>query len=118
MKQELTLENLKELDFGKVDVAFARHLKRAVEDCMDRPGDETARVVRLSFLLKPVKDQDGHADDVAMQCQVTSKVPAHKSKVFSCRPRKGGHLFFDSETPENFDQGSFTDLKEETQNDE
>ena len=54
---EMTLEKLKELDFGRVSLAFQQHLARVVDDCMDRPGDGTAREVELRFLIKPGESQ-------------------------------------------------------------
>lgn len=109
---ELTLESLKDLDFGKVEVAFRRHLKRAVDDCMDRDMDHTARVVALVFKLAPEKRQGGPADRVLLQCQVTSKVPPHASAVFRCAPRRGGQLAFKADC-EDVDQGTFSDLPEQ-----
>lgn len=112
MKMALTLDTLKDLDFGKVEVAFLQHLKRAVEDCMDRSGDNTGRKVILTFDVKPQQDQSGQCEFVDLECQISSKVPAHRSRTFQCRPRKGGHLEFESDTPEDFNQHS---LSEEAQ---
>jgi hypothetical protein len=44
---KLTLESVKDLDMGTVAVAFQRHLERAVQDCLDRPGDLRLRPVHL-----------------------------------------------------------------------
>ena len=40
---QLTLENLKQLDFGKVGAAFDAELAHVVKDCMDRASDRKAR---------------------------------------------------------------------------
>jgi hypothetical protein len=115
MKMELNLTNLKELDFGKVDVALQQHLQRCVSDCLDRPGDEHVRVVDLRIEMKPVLESHGDCEHVLMQCRVASKVPSHRSKVFQCKPVRGGHLLFDAESPEHFEQGTFGDLNKETE---
>lgn len=48
---QLTLESINDLDDGRVAVAFMQELRRAVTDCMDRPGDTTARSVSLETAL-------------------------------------------------------------------
>jgi hypothetical protein len=117
MKMELTLENLKDLDFGKLSVAFDQHIRRAVGDCMDRPGDDHERKVILTFGLRPEKSQEADCDHVMLEGQVTSKVPAHRSRVFQCAPRKGGHLVFDSLSPEHVEQMSLEDEERRGQTD-
>jgi hypothetical protein len=119
MKTEFSLANLTELDLGKVDVAFKTHLHRAVKDCMDRPNDQSPRKVTLSAILKPDRDQSGpiNGEMVLLQCQVASTVPAHRSKVYQCLPRKGGQLVFESTSPENVNQTSFDDLDQQGSDD-
>jgi hypothetical protein len=43
---EFNVQSLADLDDGRVSIAFAQELRRAVIDCMDRPGDKNARKVR------------------------------------------------------------------------
>jgi len=115
MKVSLSLANLKRLDFGKVDVAFQRHISRAIEDCMDRPGDPHPREVLLRLKVEPADNQAGLCDAVMMHAEVASRVPVHRSADFHCRPRKtdkGALLVFDDESPDNADQGTFGDLVE------
>lgn len=109
IKMELTLDSLKDLDYGKVQVAFQRHIERAVADCMDRPGDTSTRKVMLTCLLAPSEDQSGVGDYVDLQCHVVSKLPAHKSRVFQGKPRlRGGNaqLMFDTDSPDDVEQGT------------
>ena len=106
MKMDLTLDNLKHLDFGKLSVAFDQHIRRAVADCMDRPGDDHQRKVILTFELTPVISQEADCDYVSLVGQVSSKVPPHRSAPFQCKPRKGGHLIFDSVSADDVDQMS------------
>jgi len=109
-QMELTLANLKDLDFGKVDVAFRRHMERAVKDCLDRPGDDTTREVRLTFRLEPEKTQGGEPSHVMLECDVQSNVPPHRSATFQCRPTVKGQLVFQSIDAECVDQQSLDEL--------
>lgn len=109
METELTLENLPKLDFGKISIAFGDHVKRAVDDCMDRPGDSSTRKVVLEVLVNPAKDQSGQCEDVELACVVASRLPVHRSKTFMCRPRKGGHLMFNAVDAEHLNQRTFED---------
>ena len=107
----LSLKTIEDMDFGKVAVAFNHHLGRAVEDCMDRPADKKPRKIILTGELTPQIDQTGDCTDVAVEFKVRSTVPEHRSKTFVCRPRKGGHLLFNPESPESIDQQTL-DFKE------
>lgn len=47
---QLSLESLEHLDDGRVAVAFQHELKRAVQDCIDRPiPDEIERVTDIAL---------------------------------------------------------------------
>ncbi len=48
--KQMSLESLNSLDDGRVSMAFLHELKRAVADCMDRPGDKTAREVKVEHV--------------------------------------------------------------------
>jgi hypothetical protein len=104
--EKLELATLSKLDHGKVAEAFRMHLKRAAEDCTDRPGDGKTRMVVLEIGLVPVLDESGDCYEVQAQCQVKSKVPAHKTKVLSLGARMNGLLVFNPESPDAVDQGT------------
>lgn len=112
MKVPLSLANLKDLDYGKLNVAFQQHLARAVCDCLDRCGDTRPRQISMTFSLEPVTDAEGSCDEVSLECQVSSKVPSHRSKTFACRPNTKGHLTFDVDCHDDVDQGTLSDLEE------
>jgi ribosomal protein L30/L7E len=105
----LTLESLKDLDYGKAHLAFQAHLARAAQDCLDRPGDSKARTVTLSIGLVPVLESDLDCTEVKAQIQVTSKVPVHRTKVYSLGLRRNGGLVFSEDSPEAIDQATFFD---------
>lgn len=103
----LTLKSLADLDLGKGAEAFQRHLRRAIEDCMDRPADTTARKVTLEISVVPVMEQGGDCTEVAAQIHCASKVPPHRTKIYSMGVRKGGHLVFNPDSPDDINQTTF-----------
>jgi hypothetical protein len=107
---QLTLESLKDLDDGRVSAAFVHELKRAVQDCMDRPGDKHARSVSLEFKVTPIVADDGSCEGADGEFDIKSKVPTRKSKTYSFKTNKQGHLSFSSNSPDNVDQTTFEDL--------
>lgn len=108
--KELRLENIADLDDGRVSLAFVHELKRAVQDCLDRPGDKTARKVNLEFTLKPLIDEaTGQCETVNGDFKIKSKVPERKSKTYNFAARKAGQLVFSEESPQNVQQTTFMD---------
>ena len=99
---ELTLANLRELDLGRVNEAFAFELAHVVKDCLDRTTDDRARKVTLTFLLVPSQDttRGAHAcDTVDVGAEITSSVPKRRSKIYTMEPRVNGGLTFHPESP-------------------
>ncbi len=88
---DFNLATLAKLDGGKAALTFEKHLKRASNDCFDRPGNPSARVVTLTIALTPVMDPEADGcSEVRTQFSVTSKVPTHKSRLYSLgmKPRR------------------------------
>ena len=102
--QQLSLETLRDLDMGKVMEAFNLHIARASRDCMDRPGDSKARSVTLQLALVPVLEPDGSCDQVKAQVHISSKVPTHRTKVYSLGLRRNGALVFNPDSPDDINQ--------------
>ncbi|MCC7333577.1 MAG: hypothetical protein IT422_00680 [Pirellulaceae bacterium] len=110
---ELSLDSLSELDDGRVAKAFQHELKRAVQDCIDRPGDKKPRAVTLELSLTPITvNNDGMVETEGCdgEFQIRSKVPTRKSKTYSFRANKKGHLAYSSNSPESVDQTTFDDI--------
>lgn len=92
----LSLESLSAIDEGRVERAFARHLQRAIADCEDRPGDKKPRKITLTANLSPVMLQDGAVTSVEVECEVSSTVPKHVSKIVECVVKNGGRALFNN----------------------
>lgn len=110
--QQLTLGSLADLDLGKGAEVFQRLLKRAVEDCMDRPGDKAPRKVALEIHIIPVMEQSGDCVEVSAEIVCTAKVPTYRTKPYSMGVRKGGILVFNPDSPDNINQGTFLEDEE------
>lgn len=111
---EFTLDNLRHLDFGVLQAAFQKELERCVDDCCDRPADETARVVQIKFLLKP----DCHpgvadCDHISLECEIAGAIPKRRTKVYQMSPLKNGKLRFHPDSPDDPDADMLFDGDDE-----
>lgn len=104
MLRELDLEGLAEFAGGTVDAAFRHHVKRAILDCEDRPGEKKPRTITLSLKVVPVILQEGAVTDVQADCEVTSSVPKHVSRTVECRIKQGGRAIYNDLSEDNVDQ--------------
>lgn len=102
-KFELSLENLKELGDGKVQVAFGLELKRALMDCLNRPNEKKARKVTLDVSVTPVA-QDGDCEGVNVAFDIKSTVPARKTQSYPLRITTQGQAWFQVETEEEAEE--------------
>ena len=102
--KNLSLEALQDFADGTVAVSFNQHLKRAINDCDDRPGDSKARKVTLEVMITPQQLQDGNACNITTECKVKSSVPDHISRPIECRIKQGGKAVFNDMSPDNPDQ--------------
>ncbi len=89
----LKFENMKHLSDGKVSALLAKHLQRASQDCIDRPGDTHARKVLLEFCFTPHVDQEGNCDKVTCEVEARTKVPVYRSTKIEMKPTAAGFLF-------------------------
>ncbi len=109
------LEELKDLDGGRVTEAFAQAVRRAVADCEDRPGETKARTVTLQLEMEPLQDEVGHCASIVAAFQIKDNLPTRKSKKYSFgirRDSRGSQLVFSDEDPSNVDQMMFGDIQD------
>lgn len=108
--QQLTLDSLADLDMGKASEMFQVMLRRAAEDCIDRPGDTSNRTVSLKFQMVPITDQRGECSEVALEVLCEGKFPAYRTKSYSMGVRrdvKGAMVVFNADSPDNINQRTF-----------
>lgn len=109
--QPLTLTSLRNLDMGKIEEALALHLGRAAADCEDRPADPSPRKIVMTIAVSPQSSPEGNLEDVKAQVFVESRVPSHRTRVYSLGVRRiagrGATFTFNSDAPDNVNQGTF-----------
>lgn len=113
--QKLNLNSIKRLHDGRIAIAFQRQVERVVQDCLDRPGDGTARKVTLEFHFKPIPAADslggdGLCDRVEGYVEIKSKVPVLRSAPCDFRANTKGELIFNTNSTANFDQRTIDDV--------
>lgn len=121
MRQEkFSLENLRMLDMGVIGKAFDVEVARVMQDCMDRPLDDKARQVAIVFNITPKPDTSnvgsGAAIDcehVSVECDITSKVPPRRTKVYEMTPRHDGSAVFHPDEPSDADANLMFDEQAE-----
>jgi hypothetical protein len=98
---ELSLDNLTDLDDGKVQLMFAMELKRALLDCLNRPGEGKARKVSLICAVVPEADEAGNCEGVRVSFDVKSTLPARKTLQYPMGITKAGQAWFSKEEEED-----------------
>lgn len=112
---KLTLDNIKEIDLGRMSKTLTMLLTRAAKDCMDRPHEPKARTVSLEFAMVPVPmtRTDGSplegCEEVHVQIQFPTKTPVYRSKEMSMGLKADGTVFFNPDSLNNIKQATFID---------
>ena len=111
-KVSMTLENLKQLDYGVVSEHFGMHLKRVCEDLESRPADETARKVQIQFVFKPEVHSGGGLESASVEVEVSSTVPRHRTKPYRMQVHPDGRMSFHPDLPEEPEGSTLLDNME------
>ncbi len=107
--QTLSLDTLKDFDFGKANVAFEHALRKIVRDIIDRPGDKSARKVILTTELTPQLEQDGDVVSASVGFLIEAKIPKWKTQPQPTNVTSRGQLLFQELAPDNPDQMTIDD---------
>lgn len=110
----LTLDSLKDLDDGRALVSFTKELRKAVLDCIDRPGEEKPRTVSLVMDVTPVMGEEGMCEGATGKFRITNKTPDRTTKPYSFAINKLGDLIFSSNSPDNVQQLTLDDIDPKT----
>jgi hypothetical protein len=100
-KQALSLDSLKNLDHGRVGLAFSEEVRRVVEDINDRPALNKARTITLTLEVTPETDDSGDINAAVVQWHLKHTIPPRKTMPYSMLPTKNGQLFFQPDSPED-----------------
>lgn len=114
-KVAFTLENIAKIGNGRVAKQFESLLQRIVLDCLARPADETARKITLTASIIPKLGDDTaiiECDGVAVDFEITAKVPTHRSPTYSMGVNKNAQLWFKEDSPDDHRQQTLGDLRD------
>jgi hypothetical protein len=105
--KRFNLDTMKDLDSGRAVEAFQTATQRAVQDCMDRPGDKRARKIVLQLTLIPVARIDGNTIDCdgakgTFQCRC--KIPDWETQEVDFGVQQSGDLIFNEDSPRDHRQ--------------
>lgn len=101
------LESMNHLDGGITPKMFQDAVRRAVKDCLERPGDDRARTVVLQLKLKPVAVTNGNTIDCegcdgVFQCK--TKIPDFETRSVNFGVQNSGDLIFNPDSPRDHRQ--------------
>jgi flagellar hook-basal body complex protein FliE len=102
--KELTLETVPLLAHGQVMIRFGKLLKQAIDDCIDRPGDDRARKLTLQLDIKPIKEVTDNViscEGAGITVQLRLKIPDFQTKVLDIGVKQTGHAWFNADSPDN-----------------
>lgn len=111
----LNAASLKYLDRGAAAEVLKLALERAVRDCIDRPSDERARTVTMTFAIVPVKEVIDNVitcEGAHLAYKVRAKNPDYESRTIDCGVRENGMLVFNANCPTDHKQSTFLDTDE------
>lgn len=107
--KRLTLESVGALAGGEAMEMFQKLVRRAVLDCMDRPGDKRVRKITLQLDLVPVPVITGNTidcDSCNGTFQARCKIPDHATRQVNFGVQNSGDLIFNPDCPENHRQAT------------
>lgn len=101
------LTTIDTLDGGITPAMFADACRRAVKDCIERPGDKRARKVILQLTIVPVAVVTGNTIDCdgakgTFQCK--AKIPDFETREVDFGVQNSGDLIFNPDSPRDHKQ--------------
>lgn len=107
--KNLTLQNIGEIDSGRVALAFNHNLRLATMDVVDRPGDKSKRKVQLTVEMTPVLDKNtGALDTINNEFVIKTAMPVLRSAAYPMLPDNEGRQTFQPFAPFDPRQSSFS----------
>lgn len=108
--QQLRIENLRDIDSGRLATAFNQLIANAIADCDDRPGEKGDRKVVLTVKIRPVLSPSGACESCEVEVDINDKLPARKSRTYRMEIDGGELLFFNPEAPESARQRTIDEV--------
>lgn len=110
--KQFDLGQLADIDGGRIAAAVELEMKKAIEDCRDRPTEERARKVTLEVSLVPtVYDGTGDLETINMTFQCKHTIPTRKSRSYNVGVQKSGKLVYSEYAPDNVHQRTIDEME-------
>ena len=107
-KVTLGLENISELEGGRVVIAFNQQLTRLVQDCLNRSSDQRPRTISLDMTMVP-EVEDGVCAGIKAEFEITAKEPTRRSKTYSLEVHQSGKIIV-TDRPDRAPEPTFAEL--------
>lgn len=104
-----TLANIHTLDKERYGKAVDLLIKKAIEDCLDRPGDDRPRKLTMQMSFVPVTAAEGRTiecEGAKVVGQAKLAIPNFETKVVDIGVKSTGHGYFNEANPEDHRQGT------------
>ena len=111
----LSTDTLAQLDHGRAAAALNTAIRQAVQDCLNRPGEDRARKVTMELDIKPVSDviqNEITCEGATGMYKVRVRVPDWESSRLDFGVRQNGDLVFSENSPGNHLQTTIFDDEE------
>ena len=123
MLKQFKLENLPDLDGGRVAIAFGQLMELIVADCEDRPALQKPRKLQMVLDCVPDVQQDGAVvDGIRTTFRLKAVFPERESREYSFGIRKqkvGGErqtsLVFNDLSDDDIGQMTIDQVEQETE---
>lgn len=103
-RKQFTIQEVAELDDGRIALMINKNLRIATEDCSNRPGVKKARKVAVVFEITPVIDESGMCTEVDIEFVSASSLPKSRSKTVNMAVQPKGELLFNPASEDDVHQ--------------
>jgi hypothetical protein len=105
---EFTFDDLAKLDGGAIKIAVEQALQDVIKDCVDRPFVSGKRGITINLGIKTICSAND-IEEVAIDVQISRKMPAKATRSYRMKPKPSGKLVFNDDAPDSPLQTTFTD---------
>jgi len=100
------IQEIGELDDGRVAAMINKCIRSVVDDCANRPGVTESRSVGVRFEVVPLVGEEAVCTEVIIEVVASTSLPKSRSKAIAMGVRPQGMLVFNSASVESVRQGT------------
>lgn len=94
MLKQFKIQQVGELDNGRVAGFINKAIRTCAEDATTRPGIDKPRRVMVAIDITPVIDEHGAATEIDMDFEIGTKLPRSRTKTVNMKAQNDGALLF------------------------